>query len=68
MEIPWVPMAIFVLGVPTFVICTTALTFGAVTMLGIPARIVAQTGNPVLVDMMTPANAPNKACNQPAFH
>jgi hypothetical protein len=58
LNVPWVPVAIFVLGLPIFVVCTTAITAGVVAMLLIPARIVASTGNPVLVDMMTPANAP----------
>ncbi len=58
LNVPWVPVAIFVLGLPIFVVCTTAITAGVVSMLVIPARIVGSTGNPVLVDMMTPANAP----------
>lgn len=57
LNVPWVPVAIFVLGLPVFVVCTTALTASVVAMLVIPARIAASTGNPVLVDMMTPANA-----------
>lgn len=58
LNVPWVPVAIFVLGLPVFVVCTTAITAAVVAMLVIPGRIVASTGNPVLVDMMTPANAP----------
>lgn len=58
LDVPWIPMIGFVLGFSVFVLITTALTFGVVAMLVIPARIVASTGHPVLVDMMTPANAP----------
>jgi hypothetical protein len=58
LDVPWVPVATFVIGLPIFVICTTAITVSVIAMLMIPARIVAATGNPVLVDMMTAANAP----------
>ncbi len=56
--VPWVPMIGFALGFSAFVLITTALAASVTTMLLIPARIVAATGKPVLVDMMTPANAP----------
>lgn len=56
--VPWVPIVGVVLSFSSFVVITTALTAIVVAMLVIPARIVASTGNPVLVDMMTPANAP----------
>jgi len=42
-------------------VSTLGLTFSVFSILFLmvyPARIVARTGNPVLVDMMTPANAP----------
>ncbi len=58
LDVPWVPMIGFVLCFSSFVLITTALTAIVVAMLVIPARIVASTGKPVLVDMMTPANAP----------
>lgn len=58
LDVPWVPMIGLVLGFSVFVLITTAMTASVVAMLVIPARIVASTGNPVLVDMMTPANAP----------
>lgn len=56
--VPWIPLAILVLGFTVFTLVTTVLTFGCIAMLVLPARIVAATGNPVLVDMMTPADAP----------
>lgn len=56
--VPWIPIIGFVLGFSAFVLITTALAASVIAMLVIPARIVASTGNPVLVDMMTPANAP----------
>jgi hypothetical protein len=58
LDVPWVPMIGFVLCLSGFVLFTTALTAIVVSMLVIPARIVASTGKTVLVDMMTPANAP----------
>jgi hypothetical protein len=54
LDVPWVPATLFLIGMPIFVVCTTALTAAVVAMLIIPARIVASTGKPVLVDMMTP--------------
>ena len=36
----------------------TFSVFAAMMMLVYPAKIVAETGKPVLVDMMTPADAP----------
>lgn len=58
LDVPWIPMIGFVLCFSSFALITTALTAVIVAMLVIPARIVASTGNPVLVDMMTPAKAP----------
>jgi hypothetical protein len=56
--VPWIPVLGLVLGFSVFVLITTALAASVISMLVIPARIVAATGKPVLVDMMTPANAP----------
>ncbi|MFY9460601.1 MAG: hypothetical protein WAP57_12720 [Aquabacterium commune] len=58
LDTPWVPMIGFVLGFTPLTLATTAMTFSSVAMLVIPARIVAATGKPVLVDMMTSATAP----------
>lgn len=58
LDVPWVPMVGFVLSFSSFALITTALTAIVVAMLVIPARILTSTGNPVLLDMMTPANAP----------
>lgn len=56
--IPWVPMIGLMLGFSVLVLMSAAITASVVSMLIIPARIVASTGKPVLVDMMTPADAP----------
>lgn len=58
LDAPWIILVGFMLGFSTLILVSTALSFGIIAMLVIPARIVARTGNPVLVDMMTPANAP----------
>jgi hypothetical protein len=57
LDVPLLPMIGAVLGLSVFVLITTALTISVVAMLVIPARIVATSGKPVLVDMMTPASA-----------
>jgi hypothetical protein len=57
LDVPFVPLMGFVLGAGILVLITTAITAGVVMMLVIPARIVADTGTPVLVDMMTSTNA-----------
>ena len=58
LDAPLVPVLGVVMGLTLFVLASTAVTVSIVMMLVIPARIVAETGNPVLMDMMTPANAP----------
>lgn len=56
--VPFVHIFMALLGGPTGIIGLTAALAAFMLMMYYPAKLLAETGKPVLVDMVTPANAP----------